>query len=193
MLLFSCSIEEPTTPDPIDNIVIDGNSLAVGGYNHMFSDSGYPVTNVAISGQTLSMMAYYCADVDSAISDNTLLIVDEVTNELLYGASADTAVERLRRYCQDRMRLHPTLRIVVVTPTPRSNPNNPPDFESRRQSAIYLMKRDRTICDFLANAGEDSSIGEYGSQFDTRFYYDSVHHTTLGYNIRGTLIWKACH
>lgn len=192
MLLLSCSDEEqvvPVQPPPVDRIVIDGNSLAVGGYNHIFSDSGYHVVNVAVGGQSITRMIQDCIDVDSSITDGSLLIVDEVTNELFFGASADSALERLRRYCDERRRLHPSIRIAVVTPTPRSNPGTHEDFESKRMLAIAMMKSDSSFYDFLANAGEDSSIGLQGSQYDTRFYYDSVHHTQQGYAIRGQLIY----
>jgi len=193
LFLVSCSVEEPVEPAPVSMVVIDGNSLATGSYNNMFTDSGYLVRNVAVGGQTLSMMISDCSDVDSVIEDNALLIVDEVTNELYFGSSPDTAVARLKRYCRDRMLRHPSLRIVVVTPTPRANRGTPPDFESRRQSALAMIRNDRTICDFVANAGDDAAIGMDGSQFDTRLYYDSVHHTLLGYHIRGSLIWEASH
>ena len=197
---MSCSKEEYVTPildQPVSMIVIDGNSLSIGqgsttgGYAKLFRDSGYTVYVRGIGGQSLTQMINNCQDVDTTITKNALLIVDEITNELYFGSSPDTTFERLKRYCQQRKQLHPSLRIVIVTPTPRSNPGTPIDFETKRQAVIAKIKADKKFYNYLANAGEDSLIGYNGAQFDTQLYYDSVHHTDSGYNRRGLIIWNS--
>jgi hypothetical protein len=196
VLFWSCSQEDTVRPSvdmPISRIVIDGNSLAACpyGYTQALTDSGYEVHNCAISGQTVSRMIYDSEDVDTVIGDSAVLVVDEVTNELYFGATADSAFSRLKRYCQRRRQLHPDLRIIVVTPTPRSNSGTPIGFEANRVSVIAKMKADRSFYYRLSNAGEDSLIGYQGAELDATYYYDRVHHTRAGYNVRSAILMSS--
>lgn len=185
--LVACSKSEPAaTIKP--NIVIDGNSLAkgylssFGGYTKVFKDAGYNVTNVAIGGQTTLQMITNHADVDSAIKDNTILIVDEITNDLFYGATVDTALARVQRYIDERKKLHPNVKVIVVSPTPRSNAGTPPDFESKRQDVLLRMKG------YIIAPVGSSFLGAANAQYDTLYYCDKVHHTDRGYIERGQII-----
>jgi hypothetical protein len=153
-LFVSCEKDEQNVSPvanmvPVSHIVIDGNSLAVGlgstfgGYAKMLVDSGYSVSNCAVSGQTTAQMISNASDVDGFITEpgRTLLVVDEVTNDLWYGAEVDSAYERLVRYCDQRKAANPGLRILVITPTPRSNAGTPSSFESNRVALIEKIKR----------------------------------------------------
>jgi hypothetical protein len=179
----------------ITKIVIDGNSLGVGlgstfgGYQKLLEDSGYSISNISISGQTTLQMIQNSLDVDSSIHDgNCILVVDEITNDLWYGVSSDTAYERIKRYCLERKQLYPNLLIVVITPTPRSNPGTPSLFEFNRISLIQKLKNNHTFCNILADVGSNPIIGYNGAEYNTNYYYDLVHHTDEGYIIRGNII-----
>lgn len=180
-----------------DTVLIVGNSLAAGlgstfgGYERMFKDSGYVTINKAIGGQTTLQMINAVSAINDQISDSCLLVVDEITNDLYYHSTADTAFQRIKRYCSEIKANHKNIKIILVTPTPRSNSGTPSNFESNRNDVIRMIKSDNSFYDYLANAGEDHLIGYTGAETNLSFYYDLVHHTDSGYIVRGTLIYNS--
>lgn len=156
----------------------------------MIRDSGYTVQNVAICGQTTQMMIDSCRDVNALLTTNTILIVDECTNDLYINRNDSVGLifNKLKKYCDDR-RLVANIKIVVVLPTPRENVGTPVDFEVKRQLLIARIKA-ASFYDALANAGENPMIGLFGCDRNPIYYTDSVHHTDLGYQIRGSIIYN---
>lgn len=200
MLFLSCT--KPSGINPlhrtiITKVVIDGNSLAKGylstdgGYGTYLASLGYTVNNVSISGQSTLQMVNVCNDVDAVLGDSCVLIADEITNDLFFGASVDSAMDRIERYCAQRRAYFPGIKIIVTSPTPRNNHGTPSTFETSRQEVIARL-HSATFYDELADVGSDSLLGAQGAHLNPVFYQgDMVHHTDSGYLRRGMIISQA--
>lgn len=195
LLLFSC---QKQTLERYNNserrIIVDGNSLAVGqgssggGYRTILRSHGYKVINRARVGQTTLDMIIDCSDVDTILQDNDILIVDEASNDIYFGACADTAYAHLERYCNERR--FKRIFIILVTPTPRSGHGTPAAFEQTRLQLIAML-RTAHFYDGLADAGSNIMIGMSGEECNRYYYVDSCHHSNPGYQVRGAVIERA--
>jgi len=189
LLLFSCKKDDIQIKRVY---AVDGNSIPAGyllpeGYPQMLADTLHTtVYSCAIGGQTTLQMINYSSDVDSLKYD--VLIVDEITNDLYFGASVDSAYARVVRYCKGR-------KALIVFPTPRSNGGTPVDFEAKRQALRLRMISDFVKRDTLVylrssyalgmvDLASDSLIGAAGAEMNTLYYQDKVHHTPLGERYR---------
>ena len=190
ILLFSCK-KQDVHVILAQKIILDGNSLAVGvgangnGYRQLLCDVA-PVSSLAISGQSTMSMLTNHADLDTALINFSVLVIDECTNDLYYGATAQEAYDHLQLYI-DLVKTN--TKVLIVTPTPRSNPQTPADFEAKRQELIRMIKSNKRWN--IADVGSDPVLGSPGSELNTEYYCDKVHHTRKGYDRRGAIILDA--
>lgn len=196
MTFISFSCKKEIVSPYVRVLAFDGNSIPSGWalpvpYPSIIGDSlGCTVYNCAIGGQTTLQMLSNSSDVDSL--RYSILIVDEISNDLWWGASVDTAYARIVRYCRIR-------NAIIIYPTPRSNAGTTADFEQKRQELRIRMIKDFQKIDTLVyrnsfyakgmiDLASDSLIGYQGAQFNNIYYQDLVHHTILGNKYRASRI-----
>lgn len=177
--------------------LIEGNSMSTGLHSTIgplltteYGSGYFTVTNFATSGQaTETMLADLASGVLPAVTaDKTIASIWTIVNDLYLSAiSARDAVNNLWSWC-DQVKAAGA-RVIVVTPTPRTNVGTPGDYESRRQTALGLMRAEwaahaHSMLDIAADS-------RFTDSTNTTYYADGVHLTTLGYNIV-TLGLKKC-
>ncbi len=191
--------EMPSGTNPI-RLVIEGNSMSVNlttGINSLlvaeYGSGRFNLTNVATSGQTTAqMLADYETQVGSIAVDNaTFATIWTLVNDFyLSSITARAAVDQLWQWCDAAVA--DGIRPIVITPTPRNNEGTPVDYESRRQSAIALIRAEwQDHCSGVLDLAADPRLGDAADINNTTYYADGVHMTEAGYTIVQTGI-KRC-
>lgn len=185
------------------NIVIDGNSLAVGtsGGNikaceNCIYDSGltqWDFLNMARDGWTTpNMISQAFSKIDPlyepALGDKNILIVWEGINDISSGSTDIQAFNNLKSYCQARKLVG--WKIIVGTITPR---NGGATNQNTKRLSVNTMIRDafssnETWLDAIADVGADSQIGGTTSGV---YYTDGLHLNSAGHNIAKTYFTAA--
>jgi len=188
---FSCRDTTPPTTaglpaNAVGRIVFDGNSLLATEYGEpawpdlviqALAAPKVSSANIGVGGQTTADML---RDVDTqtqplfATGEPDIYIAWEVTNDLFFGASADSAYARIVRLGRDQRAKG--WRVIVMTPMPRGNASHPEDWEARRQSVLLRMRANwRSFADELVDIAADPVLGSYASLDDKRYFRDRVH------------------
>lgn len=182
------------------NIVIDGNSLAVGfsgttnkACEQAVIDAGFTVydyVNRARSGaatQTLIMESNYKVDMlyESATSKNVVIFWEGI-NDIWFGSNDTTAYNNLKSYCQDRVNHGWKVVLGTLTPATRYSGTQ----ETYRMS-VNTMIRDakaanETWLHAVADVGGDATIGVTGAAASATYYSDGLHLTNAGHAIAST-------
>lgn len=178
--------------DHVSRIIVDGNSLSTVNYGN------YPgllmaglaskiptaeLTNISVGGQnTVTMNSDRLAQVHPLIvSGQTIIIPWEISNHIYtLGATSRQAVDEMWTYCDAVRELG--AKVVVATPTPRSNAGTPVDFETKRQAACTFMRNEwRSHGDAFVDIALDARIGVAGAEEDETYYSgDLVHLNATG-------------
>jgi lysophospholipase L1-like esterase len=190
-------------------IVFDGNSLTA---DRGTASINYPqqlaemetirakYKNFAKSSQTtVDMIEDASTTVDHLYdpSKKSILVAWEITNDLFFGATPETAYANFVEYCQQRKAVG--WRVVVINVLPRSNEGTPTNFEKSRKAVNQKMREDfpdktnnPTVyrsgekggyADFLVDVDSIPELGNPGSEKNTIYYPDLVHLTTYGYTL----------
>lgn len=197
---------------PTFNIVVHGNSLAIG----YASASAYTMYN-GITGATLAPLAsdyFNCST--SGIATATLLanapsVIDplyntgipaarrvailwEITNDLANNLYTDTvAYNNVKAWCQARKAVG--WKVIVCTCLPRSNGGLTGNFETYRQSVNSQIRANaigQGWADQIADMGGDATIGAAGASTNSTYYNaDQIHLTSAGHTIAATYITTA--
>lgn len=167
-------------------VVFDGNSLLATEYGEpawpdlvvsSLHDEALSVYNVGVGGQTtLDMLRDVEGQVDPLYHDGqrAVYVVWEVTNDLFFGASADSAYARIAQLGRDRKAQG--WHVVVLTPMPRGNASDPGGWESRRQAVLDQMRQHwRDFADELVDIAADPDLGSYDRLDDKAWFRDRVH------------------
>jgi hypothetical protein len=208
-LMADCfGITYQTTPNY--NIVVDGNSLAVGyfGYDTTTMWDGIraitgmtplDVINVANSGlETPSMHDRAALTTDIHLNQSIphkrrVLIVWEITNDLANLTQTDAgAYANIKNYCQARVAAG--WRVVVCTCLPRTQTGINANFETYRlsvNSSINANAISEGWASAIADIGGDATIGATGASDNTTYYLDKIHLTAAGHSIAKTYITSA--
>lgn len=196
---------------PTHNVMVDGNSLAVG---YITSDDKVTMwtgakaagigaegfINVATSGlETLGMTSRAVGLVDSLLnpavpSKRRILMVWEITNDLANLAQTDTAAyANIKAYCQARKAAG--WRIILATCLPRTAAGINTNFETYRLSVNTMINANAISegwADAIANIGADATIGVTGASNNTTYYLsDKTHLNSAGHNIASGYIASA--
>lgn len=205
-----CSFLDETPPSiQTHNIVVDGDSLAVGyfgyGTNSMWkgiSDAGLKaidVVNVANSGiQTPTLSTRFNDTVlpllnKSVPSKRRILLVWEITNDLSNTSQTDTAAyANIKTYCQTATAAG--FRVIALTCLPRTQAGINPNFETYRLSVnasitAHAVAEGWAVA--VANVGGDATIGATGASDNTTYYQDKIHLTAAGHGIAAGYITTA--
>jgi lysophospholipase L1-like esterase len=194
----------PTSPAPVAAspvarglVVFDGCSLVYDSglpEADMMPDQvvrllppGLAGVNLGVPGQSTQMMAADAAqEVDPLAArahGPAVLVVWEGTNDLSYGTDppydAPQAYRHLAAYCRARQKAG--YEVVLLTVLPREGSAA---FSAAR-NALNARLRDGwpRFADALADVAADPAIGPSGTEFDERYYRDTVHLTATGYGI----------
>lgn len=201
LLLTSCSKSEdiiikedpPNLPVQIicvGNSIVDGWPLddSVSYPSFIRKDLGYATINLGIGAISTTQMLANPLNVDTLNFDNKLsiLVVDEATNDIYYGADGTATYNNYIRYCVEWKANNPELKIVLIVPTPRNN--GPADFEVKRQALRTLLLNNYSPADILIDLASDSLIGFAGCETNTVYYLDGCHMTIEGNKYRAKLI-----
>ncbi len=195
---------------PLGLIVFDGNSMTDGKF------STYPtvvaqafpfwqIKNFGVSGQsTIEMLLDADQEIDPLTSfvGPKILIVWEGSSDLYHGAAVEPAYSRLVEYCRDRKQAGYT--VIVLSLLPRTLDNHP-NYESARTELNNLLRDDfpdsigeylyqgAQYADYFLDIAADSRIGYFGDQTDSRYFYDQVHMTEMGYAIIAQHVIASIH
>ncbi len=173
-----------------------GNSLTVGTHQNtpwptrlatMLTKSGvsYTLTNLGHGGYATEYLADRAnfsltykipTEVDPLwdASKNNVLVLQEVINDLYYGATGAEAYANVRAYFQTTAKQWDYR--VVVAPTPRDNPGVPVGYEAARQDFITLMAADPTFggwVDDVWRVDQDPRLGDAADCANGYYYYIS--------------------
>lgn len=202
------SFADPAKPKY--NIVVDGNSLAVGywsnnkttmwdGVKGVTGTTPQDMVNVATSGlETLSMSSRAPSTVDNLLnlsvpSKRRVLIVWEITNDLSnLTQTSSAAYANIKSYCQARKAAG--WKVIVCTCLPRTQAGINTNFESYRVAVNNLITTNAVSegwADAVANIGGDATIGSTGASDNTTYFNDKTHMTSAGHLIASTYITSA--
>ncbi len=178
-------------------LVCDGDSLTVG-----IASTPYPtqiaallggtwnVSNTGISAQTLQDMIDSASDVDSLYSgSNTAnwVICFGGTNDIYFGATADTAISRMTTYVTARKSAGFSVAVCTILPrndfpgTSTLPDDKKTNHELRRQAFNNTLRSTLAGADRLIDFASDTRIGDNGDENNTTYYgSDLVHPTTAG-------------
>lgn len=189
----------PTFYGSMARVVFDGNSLTAREPNGQ--KSSYPAQtllslgdpwragyyNFGVSAQTTADMntdaATQIDPVSCASCVKNVCVAWEITNDLFFGASTNTAWNNISTYCSGRRTAG--FKVVVLTVLPRSDAGTPGDFETKRQGMNAMLRADySSFADGLADVASNSNIGDAGDELNTTYYNaDKVHMTETGYGV----------
>lgn len=176
-------------------VVFDGNSLFQSRYgalplpNYVWGFMAPPAAlamkNVAIGGQTTAdMLSHVDAVVDRLAVPGQLNVVVAwgQSNDLYFGASADTTLARMARYAAGRRAKGFT--IVTMTVLPRADQGLASGFELERQRVNAALRASDHLAyaDLVVDIAADPVIGSAGAEFNTSLFQsvDRVHFTDGG-------------
>lgn len=201
----------PPIEEPPYNIVVDGNSLAVGGIsdNHTTMWDGVngitgttplDLINVASSGlETPSMIerAAKTAFIHLNLgvpSKRRILIVWEISNDLANLTQTDVgAYANIKSYCQAATTAG--FEVIVCTCLPRTQSGINPNFETYRNSVNTSVNANAVSEGWaiaVADIGGDTTIGATGASNNTTYYNgDKIHLTSAGHFIAAGYITTA--
>jgi lysophospholipase L1-like esterase len=182
----------------LPQIIFDGDSMTEGvgssrGQNYpkqtidlLGGTSVFTYYNQAVSGQTTQQMIDDGVSQIDALHSNlkraNIVVLWAGTNDIYFGASAETTYNRIVEYAKAR-RVAGS-KVVVTTILPRSNEGTPQTFEANRQ---YVNTRIRenwtTFADAIADVAANTDIGEPHDELNKRYYPDGVHLNNRGYAI----------
>ena len=198
-LVFTSCYEKNHQKHEQLTLLFDGNSIPSGyllkhPYPELIRDKlKCKIINVSVGGQTTLQMIKNIKAVNKTECD--LLIVDEISNDLFFKASANEAYDHIKQYCTLSEK-----KCIIITPTPRENQFTPIDFESNRQQVISLLKHDfkneknkfvttnSSYAIGLIDLSQDSLIGFPFSDTNRVYFQDQCHHTELGNMRRADII-----
>lgn len=177
------------TASPPLTFLIEGNSMSTNLHVTIpplltteYGSGYFNTTNFATSGQaTDTMLADLSTGVLPAIvSGKTVCSIWTIVNDLYLSAiTARDAVNNLWSWC-DQVNAAGG-KVIVVTPTPRTNAGTPGDYESRRQTALgYIRAEWQDHCLAVFDVAADA---RFQDSTNTTYYTDGVHMTSLGYDI----------
>lgn len=186
-LIAIAACSSPTATAPIrGEIVFDGNSLLATEYGEatwvtMVVDSLHAplvtTANIGVGGQTTAQMlsdVRHQTDPLFTTGEPDVYVAWEVTNDLYFGASADSAYARIVTLCQGQR--ESGWRVVVMTPMPRGNAVDPADWEARRQIVLTRMRQNwKSFADQIVDIAADPRMGSYASLDDKTLFRDRVH------------------
>ncbi len=189
--------KQPITAASPLTFLIEGNSMSTGLHATIaplltteYGSGYFNTTNFATSGQaTDTMLADLATGVIPAIvTGKTVCSIWTIVNDLyLSNITARNAVNNLWSWC-DQVNAAGG-KVIVVTPTPRTNSGTPVDYESRRQTALGFIRTEwQDHCIAVFDVAADA---RFNDSTNTTYYTDGVHMTTLGYNIVSLGIKKA--
>lgn len=195
------------------NIVVDGNSLAVGyfgydtttmwdGVKAVSGTTPLDLINVATSGlETPSMIEEAATKTDIHLnlavpSKRRVLIAFEITNDLGNLTQTDTgAYANIKTYCQARVTAG--WKVIVCTCLPRTQAGINTNFETYRLSVNSMINANAVSegwASAVADIGSDATIGVLSaatSPYPGGLYLDGTHLTASGHAIAATYITAA--
>jgi lysophospholipase L1-like esterase len=199
-------------PNPTWNVVIDGNSLAIGTqgtsvsatYDGFLAANGSPKSRdcylMARSGITTPNMAADAATrVDtlynsSITATKRIVIVWEIGNDLgLNSTRTDTeAYNNIKSYCQARKAVG--WKVIVATALPRTSSVNA-NYETYRLSVNSQVVANAVAegwADAVADVASNATIGATGTSTNTTYYAaDGIHLIDAGYTVAKTYFTNA--
>ena len=183
-------------------IIFDGNSIPQGyllkkSYPEIIRDAlSCEIINLSVGGQTTLQMIENSKNLLKI--DGEILIVDEISNDLYFGATPEQAYHHIIDYCKLSSK-----KCVIILPTPRENTGTPRDFEIKRQKVANLFRKDfnktndpefyvnSEYATVLIDLTVDSLIGCNSCDTSKIYFQDKCHPTEIGNKYRAEKIIKA--
>lgn len=199
-------------PCPKYNLVVDGNSLAVGywsngvttmwdGVKAAASDiTPLDMVNLANSGFTTPVLTARAQSLIDPLlnlevpNQRRVLLVWEITNDLSSLTQTDAgALANIQAYCTARKAAG--WKVILATCLPRNPTGINTSFETYRLSVNASIRANAVSggwADAIADIGNDSTIGAMGAYTNTTYYNgDGIHLTAAGHAIAATYITSA--
>jgi hypothetical protein len=186
-------------------IVCDGNSLTLGPgggvipyptqLGTLIGDSTYTIVNNGVGGETTPAMNTFAVNnTDPRFTcrlRRQLALGWEITNDVFFGASANTAYSNIVQYSLSRRAVG--WKVVAFTFLSRSNSGTPVGFNATRATVNARIRQNwRTWADALCDVAADPRIGPDGAETQPAFFDGSlVHLNTLGMSIVAQLALNA--
>lgn len=168
-------------------VICDGNSITdiEGGgtiaYTRYLAESvpTLRVVNAAVAGQTTPYLTERAPIyVDRLYEEDAIVIIWELTNDLIGNDNETTTLNHLITYCQARLTVG--FRVIVGTCLPRSVPVDA-NFEAQRLSLNTTIRAQYgNWSHALMDVGGDTTIGATGASTNMTYYADGVHLTSAG-------------
>lgn len=187
------------------NIVIDGNSMAVGdsggevkATETSVTDAGltsYDYINMAFNGATVTDLTSVAgARVDplyeTDLGTKNILVFWEGINEITAGKTDVQCYNNIKAYCTARKLKG--WKIIVGTLTPRNGGAGGGNQETYRLSVNTMIRNakiaEETWLDEVADVGGDATIG---TSVNATYYADGIHLTPAGHTIAKTYFTAA--
>lgn len=146
--------------------------------------------NLGFPGYRSADLLTIVSQAQDAAQLGSVLIVYAGANDIGANDSATSSVDSIEAICNACAGLYSKIGVVTITPA-----DFPPygisgaTYETRRQALITeLVSRYTGFCDFLARIDQNPTIGDFGDQYDRRYFNDGLHLTDLGQKIVAQVI-----
>jgi hypothetical protein len=168
-------------------VICDGNSITDAEGNGTIAYTRYlaesvptlRVVNAAVAGQTTPYLTERApVYIDRLYEEDAIVIIWELSNDLIGNDNETTTLNHLITYCQARLAMG--FRVIVGTCLPRSVPVSA-TFEGHRLGLNTTIRAQYTAwSNGLMDVGADAIIGATGASTNMTYYQDGVHLTSVG-------------